>query len=46
MRKPAASAKLTMFRDALTILGIDDKITDDRISEILKLKEKARAYMV
>lgn len=42
MRKPAASAKLTMFRDALTILGIDDKITDDRISEILKLKEKGK----
>lgn len=36
MRKPAASAKLTMFRDALTILGIDDKITDDRISEKFK----------
>ena len=31
-----------MFRDALTILGIDDKITDDRISEILKLKEKGK----
>lgn len=42
MRKPAASAKLTMFRDALTILGIDDNITDDRISEILKLKEKGK----
>lgn len=42
MRKPAASAKLTMFRDALTILGIVDKITDDRISEILKLKEKGK----
>lgn len=42
MRKPAASAKLTMFRDALTILGIDDKTTDDRISEILKLKEKGK----
>lgn len=42
MRKPAASARLTMFRDALTILGIDDKITDDRISEILKLKEKGK----
>lgn len=42
MRKSAASAKLTMFRDALTILGIDDKITDDRISEILKLKEKGK----
>ena len=42
MRKPAASAKLTMFRDALAILGIDDKITDDRISEILKLKEKGK----
>lgn len=42
MRKPAASAKLTMFRDALTILGIDDKITDDRISEILKLEEKGK----
>lgn len=42
MRKPAASAKLTMFCDALTILGIDDKITDDRISEILKLKEKGK----
>lgn len=42
MRKPAASAKLTMFRDALTILGIDDKITDDRISKILKLKEKGK----
>lgn len=42
MRKPASSAKLTMFRDALTILGIDDKITDDRISEILKLKEKGK----
>lgn len=42
MRKPAASAKLTMFRDVLTILGIDDKITDDRISEILKLKEKGK----
>ena len=42
IRKPAASAKLTMFRDALTILGIDDKITDDRISEILKLKEKGK----
>lgn len=42
MRKPAASAMLTMFRDALTILGIDDKITDDRISEILKLKEKGK----
>ena len=42
MRKPAASAKLTMFRDALTILCIDDKITDDRISEILKLKEKGK----
>lgn len=42
MRKPAASAKLTMFRDALTILGIDDKIMDDRISEILKLKEKGK----
>mgnify|MGYP000112814038 FL=1 len=42
MRKPAASAKLTMFRDALTILGIDDKITDDRISGILKLKEKGK----
>lgn len=42
MRKPAASAKLTMFRDALTILGIDGKITDDRISEILKLKEKGK----
>lgn len=42
MRKPASSAKLTMFRDALTILGIDDNITDDRISEILKLKEKGK----
>lgn len=42
MRKPAASVKLTMFRDALTILGIDDNITDDRISEILKLKEKGK----
>ena len=42
MRKPAASAKLTMFRDALTILGIEDNITDDRISEILKLKEKGK----
>lgn len=42
MRKPAASAKLTMFRDALAILGIDDNITDDRISEILKLKEKGK----
>ena len=42
MRKPAASAKLTMFRDALTIVGIDDNITDDRISEILKLKEKGK----
>lgn len=42
MRKPAASAKLTMIRGALTILGIDDKITDDRISEILKLKEKGK----
>lgn len=42
MRKPAASARLTMFCDALTILGIDDKITDDRISEILKLKEKGK----
>lgn len=42
MRKPATSAKLTMFRDALTILGIDDNITDDRISEILKLKEKGK----
>lgn len=42
MRKPAASARLTMFRDALTILGIDDKITDDRITEILKLKEKGK----
>lgn len=42
MRKPAASAKLTMFRDALTILGVKDNITDDRISEILKLKEKGK----
>lgn len=42
MRKSAASVKLTMFRDALTILGIDDNITDDRISEILKLKEKGK----
>lgn len=42
MRKPAASAKLTMFRDALTILGIEDNITDDRINEILKLKEKGK----
>lgn len=42
MRKPAASAKLTMFRDALAILGIDDNITDDRISELLKLKEKGK----
>lgn len=42
MRKPAASAKLTMFRDALTIFGVKDNITDDRISEILKLKEKGK----
>ena len=42
MRKPAASAKLTMFRDALTILGVKDNITDDEISELLKLKEKGK----
>lgn len=45
MRKPAASAKLTMFRDALTILGVKDNITDDRISEILKLKEKGKGII-
>ena len=42
MRKPAASAKLTMFRDALTILGVKDNITDDEISDLLKLKEKGK----
>ena len=42
MRKPAASPNVTMFRDAVTIIRIDDKSTDDRISEILKLKEKGK----